>query len=321
MALSEFDLIRRYFTSFQQGPAVVTGIGDDCAELALSPGHTLLTSIDTMVEGVHFPKNPDVKGLGWRVLAAAVSDLGACGAKPLGFCLALTLPEADEHWLSDFAEGLAEASQQFAIPLVGGDTTRGSLCLSVQVFGEAPRGKTLLRSGACAGDDLWVTGTLGDARAALDVLEKKDLTESEQHFLQQYYRAEPPLKFALSLQGVAKSAIDLSDGLAADLGHILQASAVGAEVDLERLPLSDALLSNYSAEQAQYYALTGGDDYQLCFSAAVEQRDLISKFAQAENVRCSRVGKITDSGDLDLKRGEADVDLNTYKNKGYQHFS
>ena len=321
MALSEFDLIRRYFTSFQQGPAVVTGIGDDCAELALSPGHTLLTSIDTMVQGVHFSKNPDVKGLGWRVLAAAVSDLGACSARPLGFCLALTLPEADEHWLSDFAEGLAEASQRFGIPLVGGDTTRGPLCLSVQVFGEAQTGKALLRSGACAGDDIWVTGTLGDARAALDVLDKQRLTESEQHFLQQYYRAEPPLSFAVSLQGVANSAIDLSDGLAADLGHILKASKVGAELDLERLPLSDALISNYSAEQAQYYALTGGDDYQLCFSAAVEQRDLIGELAQTENIRCTRVGKITESEDLGLQRGDAKVDLNTYKNKGYQHFS
>ncbi len=321
MALSEFELIRRYFTSFQQGSAVVTGIGDDCAELALSPGHTLLASIDTMVEGVHFPKNPDVKGLGWRVLAAAVSDLGACGAKPLGFCLALTLPEAKEVWLGTFAEGLAEASRHFAIPLVGGDTTRGPLCLSVQVFGEAPMGKALLRSGARVGDDLWVSGTLGDARAALDVLDKQNLTESEQHFLQQYYRAEPPLSFAVSLQGMANSAIDLSDGLAADLGHILQASKVGAELDLEILPLSDALMLNYSAEQAQYYALTGGDDYQLCFSAAVAQRDLISELAQAENIRCTRVGSITENGDLVLKRGNADMDLNTYKNKGYQHFS
>ncbi|MBB3047336.1 thiamine-monophosphate kinase [Litorivivens lipolytica] len=321
MALSEFDLIRRYFTSFQQGPAVVTGIGDDCAELALSPGHTLFTSIDTMVEGVHFPKNPDVNGLGWRVLAAAVSDLGACGAKPLGFCLALTLPEADERWLSDFAEGLAEASQHFSIPLVGGDTTRGPLCLSVQVFGEAPAGKALLRSGAKVGDDLWVTGTLGDARAALDVLEKKNPAGSERHFLQQYYRAEPPLSFAVGLQGVASSAIDLSDGLAADLGHILQASKVGAELDLESLPLSDALMSSYSAEQAQYYALTGGDDYQLCFSASVEQRELISDLARTEKLRCTRVGTITGSGELAVKRGSIDVDLNAYKNKGYQHFS
>lgn len=320
MALSEFALIRRYFTSFQQGSAVVTGIGDDCAELQLSRGHTLCTSIDTMVEGVHFPVSADVQGLGWRVLAAAVSDLGACGAKPLGFCLALTLPEADETWSSDFAAGLAAASKTFRIPLVGGDTTRGPLCLSVQVFGEVPAGKALRRSGARVGDDIWITGTLGDARAALDSLEKQGLSEAEQHFNHCYYRAEPPLDFACQLIKHAHSAIDLSDGLAADLEHILAASQVGAAVNLSALPLSEALRESYPLEQAQHYALTGGDDYQLCFSAGVEQRASVAALAEKVGIRCVRVGVITPGADLMLHRDDQPVNLKTYKNKGYQHF-
>ncbi len=320
MALSEFDLIRRYFSSFQQGSAVVTGIGDDCAELSLSPGHTLCTSIDTMVEGVHFPKTPDVSGLGWRVLAAAVSDLGACGARPVGFCLALTLPQADETWLAAFSKGLAEASRFFAIPLVGGDTTRGPLCLSVQVFGEVPAGKALLRSGARPGDDIWVTGTLGDARAALDCLENTAFSEAEQVFMAQYYRAEPPLEFSAGLLGVASAAIDLSDGLAADLGHVLQASGASAELEVDALPLSAALQATYSREVAEAYALTGGDDYQLCFTASAARRETIYALAAEHNIRCSRVGAVASGAGLNLVREGAPIDLTHYNNMGYLHF-
>lgn len=320
MALCEFELIQRYFTSFQQGSAVVTGIGDDCAELSLSPGHTLCTSIDTMVEGVHFPKKVDVSGLGWRVLAAAVSDLGACGAKPLGFCLALTLPEANEAWLADFARGLADASNAFGIPLVGGDTAKGPLCLSVQVFGETPAGKALLRSAANSGDDIWVTGTLGDARAALDCLEKNNVSVHEQHFLTQYYRAEPPLKFAAELIGIARAAIDISDGLAADLGHILHASKLGAEVDLSRLPVSGALAQSYPREQVHHYALTGGDDYQLCFTADSNARSALRKLAAQFDIRLTPIGGITGGRELVLQCDGKAVDLDVYKNKGYQHF-
>ncbi len=320
MALSEFDLIRRYFTSFQQGPAVVTGIGDDCAELSLSPGHTLCTSIDTMVEGVHFPKAPDVSGLGWRVLAAAVSDLGACGASPLGFCLALTLPQADKAWLAAFSKGLAEASHHFRIPLVGGDTTRGPLCLSVQVLGEVPAGKALLRSGATPDDDVWVTGNLGDARAALDCLGNAAFSEVEQVFMAQYYRAEPPLEFSTGLPGVASAAIDLSDGLAADLGHVLQASGASAELDVGALPLSAALQATYSREVAEAYALTGGDDYQLCFTASAAQRETICALAAEHNIRCSRVGRVAAGAGLNLVREGAPIDLTHYNNMGYLHF-
>lgn len=321
MALSEFELILRYFTAYQDGYAVVTGIGDDCAQLSLSPGYSLCTSIDTMVEGIHFPKNVAPDKLGWRVLAAAVSDLAAAGAAPMGFCLALTLPDSDEAWLSAFSQGLIEAAKAFEIPLVGGDTTRGPLCLSVQVFGEVAEGAMLTRAAARPGDDIWVTGTLGDARAALDCLDSAEPDAAQQTFLDQYYRARPPLMFARQMPGLAHAGIDISDGLLADLGHILKASQRGAILNLEALPLSEALAGTYSTAQSRDYALTGGDDYQLCFTAPVAKRDQLTHCAREYGVSVARIGEITDAETLTiLDHGKA-VSLDILTNKGYLHFS
>ena len=321
MALSEFDLIRRYFAPFRHGPAVVTGIGDDCAVLSLGAGAQLCTSIDTLVAGVHFPGDADPEGLGWRSLAAAVSDLGACGAKPLGFCLALTLPEADENWLAAFSAGLSRAAEAFAIPLCGGDTTRGPLTISVQVMGEVARGRALLRGNAAAGDELWVTGTLGDARAALDLFAGSvELTPvAAEAFRQAYYYPRPPLVFAGSLPGLAHAAIDISDGLLADLGHVLASSALGAELWLDNLPLSEALRDSYDLETARAYALSGGDDYQLCFSAPASARDRLMREAQAQAIQLSCIGQLrAEPGLLCLdEAGRVQV----VQPSGYQHFS
>ncbi|MFT5574844.1 MAG: thiamine-monophosphate kinase [Bermanella sp.] len=316
MALSEFDLIRRYFAPFKTSASVVTGIGDDCAVLSLSPGYELCTSIDTLVEDVHFPAQTDPQGLGWRCLAAAVSDLAACGAKPLGFCLAITLPAVDEPWLASFANGLASAADHFNIPLVGGDTTRGPLTLSLQVFGEVASGAALLRSAAQAGDQVWITGCLGDARAALDFI---DQAAAGNVFYDSYYYPQPPVQFAPSLIGLAHAAIDISDGLLADLGHILTASAVGADIQLDDIPLSAALRGGYPLKQAQTYALTGGDDYQLCFTAPPRLTGTLRALAQEQGIALTSVGSISEW--RGLRCLSAAGEPLTFDQPGYRHFS
>lgn len=321
MPLSEFDLIRRYFAPFQQGPAVVTGIGDDCAVLSLSAGAQLCTSIDTLVAGVHFPVDADPAGLGWRCLAAAISDLGACGAKPLGFCLALTLPEADENWLAAFSEGLSRASEAFAIPLCGGDTTRGPLTLSLQVMGEVASGCALLRGSAVVDDELWVTGMLGDARAALDLFAgSMELTPAAaEAFRHAYYYPQPPMVFARALPGLANAAIDISDGLLADLGHVLASSALGAELWVDKLPLSEALRGSYDIETARAYALSGGDDYQLCFSAPASAREQLLREAQAHAIHLTCIGQL--SAEPGLRCLDDAGRTLAVQPSGYQHFS
>jgi len=316
MALSEFELIQRYFAPFNTSPAVVAGIGDDCAVLALSPGSELCTSIDTMVESVHFPANADPHGLGWRCLAAAVSDLAACGARPVGFCLALTLPDVAESWLAAFASGLAAAAEAFAIPLVGGDTTRGPLTLSVQVMGEVASGGALLRSGAKAGDQIWVSGSLGEGRAALDYL---DQPSHANPFSKAYYYPRPPLQFGCELAGIAHSAIDISDGLLADLGHILQASGVGAEIDITRLPVSNALITRCGRERATEFALSGGDDYQLCFTSASASSATLQALALKHEVQLTCIGHIREQSGILCRDAQGKLVDPHYS--GYRHFS
>ncbi len=294
-ALNEFELIRRFFSPLSAADEnVVCGIGDDCALLALAPGEQLATSVDSMVAGRHFPVDADPGKLGWRCLAAATSDLAACGARPLGFTLALTLPSADESWLAAFASGLGEAARAFELPLVGGDTTRGPLTLSLQVLGSVSAGAALRRSGARDGDHIWVSGSLGDARAALDLLDR-DIAglHSGQALLDRYWRPQPRLALGRALVGIASAAIDVSDGLAADLQHILECSGVGADLHAGALPLSDALRHHYSAEQATAYALGGGDDYELCFTAAPEQGARLQALALELQLPLSRIGAIT----------------------------
>lgn len=334
MSLGEFDIIRRYFsdigfaaeidsaaaTSNAQQHAIELGVGDDCAILQLPPGERLALSIDTLVADVHFPATATAFDIATRALATAVSDLAAMGARPLAFTLALTLPQPDELWLLDFSDGLRESAARYRVALIGGDTTRGPLTITVQVHGSLRTGG-LRRSGAQVGDGVFVSGTLGDAAAALAVLQGRLSAQPEQaHFLhERFYRPTARVVLGEALLGVATAAIDISDGLLADLGHVLRASAVGAECVLSRLPMSEALLAVTTREQAQQWAQSGGDDYELCFTAPLSAREHLRELAEMLDVPITEIGLITE-GDALLCR-DASGAIVTPAQSGYQHFS
>lgn len=265
--MGEFDLIRRFF----QRPAaagVAVGVGDDCAVLVPTPGVHWLVSSDMLVEGRHFLSTVAPERLGHKALAVNLSDLAACGATPRGFTLALSLPRADEGWLAGFARGLWALADASGIPLIGGDTTQGPLNICITVFGEAPPGQALLRSGARVGDEIWVSGRLGDARLALEVFRGTVALDGAGFDIVRAAMEYPSPRLALgqALRGIATSAIDISDGLLGDLGHVLAASGVGAQLDVDALPRSSVLAAQPLAVQRECL-LAGGDDYELVFTA------------------------------------------------------
>ena len=306
MPVSEFTLIYRYFSALGRGEAVELSVGDDCAILRLAADERLATSVDTMVEGVHFPGDSFPEDIGFRAVSAAVSDLAAMGARPIGMTLALTLPEADELWLHTFSQGIAAASSEYQLPLVGGDTTRGPLTITVQALGALPPGEALLRSNAGVGDRGYVSGTLGDAASALAILagQWQPTPEHTEYLLGRFNRPLARLDLGRELLGSATAAIDISDGLLADVGHIAAASGVKLSVDPQRLPLSPALLSHPSIETARAWALTGGDDYELCFCLPA---------AQEPPAGCTLIGAVENGSGVYC--GGESVTL-----AGYQHF-
>ncbi|WP_394787337.1 thiamine-phosphate kinase [Rhodoferax sp.] len=297
--MGEFDLIRRYFT--RPTPQAVLGVGDDCALLQPRPGMQLAISSDMLVEGRHFLSTVSPAALGHKALAVNLSDLAACGARPLAFTLALALPRADEAWLEPFSQGLLALADAHGCELVGGDTTRGPLNICITVFGEVPPGQALLRSGARAGDDLYVSGTLGDARLALEVF-RGTVSLPEAIFAQARARLETPtprVALGLALRGVASAAADISDGLLGDLGHILRASGVGAVVDtsiamqLIATPAEDICAGGlFSLEKLLDYILAGGDDYELVFTAPASARAAVQAAAAQAQTRVTRIGCI-----------------------------
>lgn len=276
-SLDEFTLIRRYFTPSVLPPHIVAGVGDDCALLAVPAGCELAISVDTQVAGVHFHADAHPGLIASRALRCAASDLVAMGASPLGFTLALTLPAADETWLAVFSRGLVETANALQCPLMGGDTTRGPLCISVQVHGAVPAGQALRRSGAQAGDAVWVSGSLGDGAAALALLEKRlsVAPEADAFLRQRFYQPEMDFALGVKLRGVATACIDVSDGLLADLGHIASASGLAARVQRDSVPVSSLWKGCVTAQQACDWALTGGDDYRLCFTAPLSQNTFL----------------------------------------------
>jgi thiamine-monophosphate kinase len=277
MALSEFDIIERYFRRHTtQRDDVVLGIGDDAALLQVPADRQLVVAMDTLVAGRHFPPQTTAFDVGWKALAVNLSDLAAMGASPAWATLSLTMPAADEVWLEGFARGFFQLAERYQVELVGGDTTRGPLSVTVQLHGLVERGKALRRAAARAGQKLFVTGTLGDAACALQALQADGKTNPD--LLQRLNRPEPRVDFGLALAGVGAAAIDISDGLLADLGHILDASCCGATLWVDRLPRSPALDSIQDAE-ALACQLYGGDDYELCFSVDAEQAEQINRFA------------------------------------------
>ncbi|MBX3643269.1 MAG: thiamine-phosphate kinase [Rubrivivax sp.] len=291
MALGEFELIDRYFT--RPARRAVLGIGDDCALLAPTPGMQLCVSSDMLVEGRHFLATVAPQRLGHKALAVNLSDLAACGAEPLAFTLALALPRADEAFLAGFAEGLFALADRHGIELVGGDTTAGPLNLCITAFGQVPAGTALLRSGARAGDELWVSGTLGDARAALECF--RGTLAVDAAAFEQLRRAmecpEPRVALGRRLRGIASSAIDLSDGLLGDLGHVLRRSGVGARLRLDALPRS-AVLAALAPPLQQECLLRGGDDYELLFSAPPSRRPDVLAAARDADVPVTCIGLV-----------------------------
>ncbi|HSW20717.1 MAG TPA: thiamine-phosphate kinase [Ramlibacter sp.] len=293
--MGEFDLIDRFF----KRPATRSplGVGDDCALLAPAPGMQLAVSSDMLVEGRHFLSTVDPARLGHKALAVNLSDLAACGAKPLAFTLALALPQADAGWAEGFARGLFALADAHECELVGGDTTRGPLNICITVFGEVPAGAALLRSGARPGDDVWVSGALGDARLALEVF-RGSLSASASSFEAARRRMEEPtprVALGIALRGVASAAIDVSDGLLGDLSHILRQSGVGATIDTAvAVKLMDPAVAGdgLGAERQLAFVLAGGDDYELLFTAPQAQRAAVAAAGVHSATRVTRIGSI-----------------------------
>ncbi len=295
--MSEFDLIRRHLTGLGAARAdVCVDIGDDCALLRVPDAHELAVSIDTLVAGVHFFPDCDPDALGHKSLAVGLSDLAAVGAEPAWATLALTLPGADEAWLAAFAGGLGRLALAHGLRLVGGDTTRGPLCISVQVHGFVPAGAALRRGGASPGDLICVSGSLGDAGLALRQHLRGGPTDAAARA--RLERPTPRVALGLALRGVASAAIDISDGLVADLGHLLAQPGLGARVDLARLPLSAAVAGAIESDAHWDLPLASGDDYELCFTLPPARVDRLAAIAVRAGCALTPIGEITRDGGL-----------------------
>ena len=299
MSLGEFDLIAKYFTRTVTRAAL--GVGDDCALFSTSPGMQLAVSSDMLVEGRHFLPTVAPERLGHKALAVNLSDLAACGAKPLAFTLALAMPRVDERFLEGFARGLLALADAHECELIGGDTTRGPLNLCITVFGEVPLGTALLRSGAQPDDDLYVSGSLGDARLALEAFRGTVVLDGDafERVRNAMERPQPRVALGLALRGVATSAIDVSDGLLGDLAHVLRRSKVGAELLADALPRSAVLRTQPEALQRSC-TLAGGDDYELIFTAPPQRAPLVAAAAEAAQVGVTRIGRIEAEAGLRL---------------------
>ena len=296
--LSEFSLIDRYFARrTQRRRDAALGIGDDCALLAPRAGQMLAVSTDMLVEGRHFLPDVDPAALGHKALAVNLSDLAAMGAEPRAFTLALALPDADaarERWLEAFADGMFALAERYGCELVGGDTTAGTLNICITVFGDVPADQALRRDGARPGDDIWVSGVLGDARLALGALRGEWRVDAAalRPLLGALERPEPRVALGLALRGLAHAALDLSDGLAGDLAHILERSNVAASIDVDALPRSEALRAQPLDVQRRC-TIEGGDDYELCFTAPAAHRDALVALAARTGVPLARIGTIS----------------------------
>ena len=311
MALTEFSLIQQFFAKQQlKNTETRLGIGDDCALLSVPAAYQLAVTADTMVEGVHFFAGADPEQLGHKLLAVNLSDLASMGAKPLAVTLALTVPAVDAEWLAAFSKGFLNLAEQYNVDLIGGDTTSGPLTLTVQAMGLVPDHKALLRSGAKAGDLIYMTGALGDAGLGLKI-NLGYQCDQPQAALQRFNTPDPQVQAGLNLIGIASACIDLSDGLASDLGHILKQSQVGACLDWANLPIS-AEVHSYIANTGDWaMPLTAGDDYELCFTVSPD------KVTQLK-AEYTPIGVIESTPGLRLRK---DNIIQEFNSKGYEHFS
>ena len=316
--MSEFDLIQRYFT--RPTPGAVLGVGDDAALLDIRSDMELAVSTDMLVSGTHFLPDADPFLLGHKTLAVNLSDLAAMGALPRWATLSLSLPEANESWLQKFSDGFFMLAAQHGVELIGGDTTRGPLNLCVTIMGEVPKGKALRRSGAQPGDDIWVSGRLGDAALALAHLQGKvQLSIADfSSCAPALHQPTPRIELGLALRGVAHSAIDISDGLLADLRHILECSKVRAEIQFDALPVSDTLRQHLRQTMCARCALAGGDDYELCFTAPIAQRSAVEVISKRLNLSLTRIGVVVEGNNCVVRA--ADGSIINIEESGYDHF-
>ncbi len=321
MALTETSLIERYLRAAgAQRSDVTLGIGDDAAILSMPPGSALVATTDTLVAGVHFPHDSPAASIGHRALAVNLSDLAAMGARPAWALLALTLPEAQEAWLQEFSAGLGALAREYAVALVGGDTTRGPLCVTVQLLGLVPPGEALRRSGARAGDALFVSGTPGDAAAGLALEQRrlKAAPAARDYLRERFLLPSPRVALGERLREYASACIDVSDGLLGDVGKLAQASGVAAEVLFEALPVSEALRATLGDEGARLLALSGGDDSELCFAVpAGKSAQLLQQLPPAQ-WGYARIGSVRAGAGAQVLRGGTVME---FSHSGYQHFS
>lgn len=321
--MSEFELIRRYFT--RATPGALLGVGDDAALLQVSAGNVLAVSTDMLVSGIHFLADADPFLLGHKALAVNLSDMAAMGAAPRWATLAIALPRVngtgvDEAWLDRFSAGFFALAQQYGVELVGGDTTAGPLSLSVTIMGEVPKGAALQRNGAQLGDDVWISGMIGDAALALAHLQQRIvLSEDELSACAvSLHQPQPRIALGLALRGVANSAIDISDGLLADLGHILEASHVGAHLDYSLLPTSVYLCAHLQSPLGKQCVLAGGDDYELCFTASADRHAELLLLSEQLDLPLTCVGSIVAQPGCLVR--DAQGDLIYLEKGGYEHF-
>lgn len=320
--MDEFALINHYFRTAKRNGAdqgVIQGIGDDCAVLSVPAGQQLVVSIDTLVEGVHFLPDTAPDLLAWRLLGAAISDLAAMGATPAWVTLALTLPKADDVWLASFSTALHEVLSLYRMTLVGGDTTRGPLTLSAQVHGFVEPDRALLRQGAQVDDLICVTGTLGDSRAGLAcLLDNSPVNAVTSYLRERFYKPTPRILTGQLLVGYASACLDISDGLLGDLNHLLEYGSLGAELDSEALPLSSAIRSFVDELQAQEWALSGGEDFELCFTISPEQWHQLQASLQTHNVQVTPIGRIVSQSGIRIKKNGSWVQVQP---NGFNHFA
>ena len=316
---SEFDLIARYFTRAPR--RAVLGVGDDAAIVRVRPGMELAVSTDMLVSGTHFLPEVDPRRLGHKALAVNISDMAAMGAEPRWVVLALSLPGADARWLRKLSHGFFALADEFGIDLIGGDTTRGPLNLCVTIFGEVPSGKALRRDGARSGDDVWVSGDLGSA--AIGLAHRQGRLRLPRAAAARCATAlelpQPRVALGLGLRGIASAALDVSDGLVGDLAHICERSALGAEIELERIPRSADLARIANTELVHAAILSGGDDYELCFTASPRCRVRIESLGGRLGLKVTRIGRMLEGSEVRVLRVDGRLDRNRKKG-GYDHF-
>lgn len=317
--MDEFALIRRFFDRPIEDESIRLGIGDDAALVGPEPGRELVCAVDTIVAGTHYPQDLPPFDVGYRSVAINLSDIAAMGARPRWMTLALTIPNADTGWLSLFAEGLFTAASEANVSLIGGDTTRGeTTVISIQLMGDVDPEKAIRRSGARPGDGIFVTGTPGDAAAGLSLLTGgSDQTGESEYLIGRFVRPTARVEFAASIASIASAAIDLSDGLYADLQKLLLSSKAGATLDVSRLPLSAEILAKFDYDDAVNFALGGGDDYELCFAASQCDDSEIDTLAKQNHLQVTRIGKVVAGDGIACRR---DGETFKYTDPGYRHF-